>query len=165
MKSPGAVVAGPRVPDCPLARTVETVGAWWTLEILHEIFDGRAGFEEIRANLATPAGVLLERLAQLMARGLLEPAAGAPDPEGRSYRLTALGRSLRPLIVVLAAWGNHRLPPEERSLVLVDRRTGVAVDPVVVDRASGLPVDTGDYVFARGPMASEAITARYPAIP
>ncbi len=160
-------VAGPgaRIPDCPLARTVGAIGAWWTLEILHEVFDGHTRFEAIYRNLATPADVLVDRIADLVARGLLETDDGAAAPADREYRLTDLGRSLRPLILVMAAWGNHRLAPEDRSLILVDGETGVAVDPVVVDRLTGRRIDTVDYVFARGPKASELIIARYPEIP
>lgn len=155
----------PRIPDCPLARTAMTIGHWWTLEILHEVFDGYTRFEEIRRNLETPADVLLDRIAQLIAKGLLETESGAADPEDRVYRLTELGRSLRPLILVMAAWGNHRLSPEERSVILVDKETGVEVDPVVVDRRTGRRVDTAGFMFARGPKASEMVVARYPEVP
>lgn len=159
--------AGPkaRIPDCPLARTVGVIGQWWTLEILHEVFNGHTSFESIRRNLETPADVLSDRLGDLTARGLLETDEGASAPPDRQYRLTGRGRSLRPLILLIAAWGNRELPPEDRSLVLVDAHTGVAVDPVVVDRLTGRPIDTDDYVFARGPKASEQIIARYPEIP
>ncbi|HZF89873.1 helix-turn-helix domain-containing protein [Streptomyces sp.] len=155
----------PRIPDCPLARTVQAIGPWWTLEILHEVFEGRGRFEAIRRNLATPADVLADRIADLTARGLLEAEEASPESGDPEYRATDLGRALRPLILVMAAWGNHRLAPEDRSLVLVDVRTGVAVDPVVVDRLTGQPVDTADHVFAPGPKASELIVARYPEIP
>ena len=69
--------------------------------------------------------------------------------------LTDLGRSLRPVIVVLAAWGNARLAPEQRSMVLVDAHTGAEAAPVVVDRRTGLRVDGPDFVFAAGPAASK----------
>ncbi len=154
-----------RIPDCPLARTVEVIGQWWTLEILHELFDGHTRFESIRRNLATPADVLAERMSALVAKGLVETGDGAADVADREYRATEYGRSLRPLLLVMAAWGNHRLAPEDRSVVLVDVDTGVPVDPVVVDRATGRRVDTAGYAFARGPKASEMIIARYPEIP
>ncbi|MEW2139631.1 helix-turn-helix domain-containing protein [Streptomyces sp. NPDC005409] len=165
-----------RIADCPLARTVTAIGPWWTLEILHEVFDGHTTFEAIRRNLETPADVLADRLTDLTARDLLEAgdggdAAGTEDTAdaeeagGPGYRLTERGRALRPLILVMAAWGNHRLAPEERSLVLVNAETGVAVDPVVVDRLTGRRIDTPEYVFAQGPRASEKIAARYPKIP
>jgi DNA-binding HxlR family transcriptional regulator len=150
----------PRIPDCPLARTAELIGPWWTLEILHEVFDGHTTFESIRRNLGTPADVLADRIAVLVAKGLLDT-----EDDGRTCRLTDSGRSLRPLLLVMVAYGNRHLAPEERSLVLVDRTTGVPVDPVVVDRATGRRADTADHVFARGPRASAAIAARYPAIP
>ncbi|MGW1677368.1 winged helix-turn-helix transcriptional regulator [Saccharopolyspora sp. NPDC002376] len=155
---------GARVPDCPLARTVGIVGHWWTLEILHEVFEGHTRFGSIRLNLALPADVLRERIADLVARGLLETADRTADSGDREYRPTDLGRALRPLVLVMAAYGNHRLAQEERSLVLVDVNTGAAVDPVVVDRRTGRPIDTADHVFACGPRASDALIDRYPTI-
>ncbi|MFG2775672.1 winged helix-turn-helix transcriptional regulator [Streptomyces sp. NPDC048350] len=159
--------AGPkaRIPDCPLARTVGVIGPWWTLEILHEVLDGHDGFEAIRRNLETPAEVLRDRLAQLVTRGLLEARDGTAAPEDRTYRPTDSGRALRPLILAMAAYGNRRLCPAERSLVVVDAATGAEADPVVVDRVTGRRLDTGDFLFARGPKASEAIIARYPQVP
>ncbi|WP_328470574.1 winged helix-turn-helix transcriptional regulator [Streptomyces sp. NBC_00448] len=181
-----------RIPDCPLARTAEQIGPWWTLEILHETYDGFTRFEEIRRNLGMPAGLLADRLSTLVTAGLLTTAPADetngggdghtgrdadadadtdPDPDagaaaGRTaYRPTALGRSLRPLVLVMTAWGNHRLPPERRGLILVDARTGVEADPVVVDRSTGRPLDTAEFMFATGPAAGPALRERYPRRP
>ncbi|MFI7549154.1 winged helix-turn-helix transcriptional regulator [Micromonospora sediminimaris] len=153
-----------RIPDCPLGRTVEAVGAWWTLEILHEMFNGHTRFGTIRHNLGTPDELLLERLGDLRTRGLIEQVADAADLEVREYRLTPFGRTLRPLLLVIAAWGNHRLVPQERSVILVDTETSVEVEPVVVDRRTGRRIDDENVVFACGPKASEMVTARYPKI-
>ena len=65
------------------------------------------------------------------------------------------------MLVVLAAWGNSRLDPAARSMVLVDAETGVEADPVVVDRATGRPLDGPDFVFTAGPAASKAFVDRY----
>ncbi|MEE1760790.1 winged helix-turn-helix transcriptional regulator [Streptomyces sp. SP18BB07] len=154
-----------RISDCPLARTVEVIDRWWTLEILHVVLGGHTRFSAIRRDLETPADVLADRIAALRAKGLLEVDDTADDtaePGDPTYRATDLGRSLRPLILVMAAFGNHRLAPEDRSVVLVDEETGREVDPVVVDRATGRRVDTAGFVFARGPKASEQVAARYP---
>ena len=176
----------PRIPDCPLARTVEQIGPWWTLEILHETYDGFTRFEEIRQSLRTPADVLADRLSALVASGLLTAVTadekdggrddgkdGARDDGARvvgdagrtAYHPTELGRSLRPLILLMAAWGNHRLPAEQRGLILVDVRTGAEADPVVVDRHTGRPLDTADFTFATGPAAGPELRARYPRRP
>ena len=68
---------------------------------------------------------------------------------------------MRPVLVSLAAWGNPRLAPAERSMILVDAETGEEVEPAVVDRATGRPLDTEQFVFAAGPAASPAMRARY----
>jgi hypothetical protein len=77
------------------------------------------------------------------------------------YVLTELGRSLRPVIVVLAGWGNARLAPHERSMVLVDAESGAEAEPVVVDRATGRRIDGADFVFTAGPAASKPFRDRY----
>lgn len=107
---------------------------------------------------------MTERLDDLCTRGLIEQVADVAGAEDREYRLTPLGRTLRPLLLVIAAWGNHRLAPEDRSVVLVDTETSAEVDPVVVDRRTGRRIDTENVVFARGPKASEKVAARYPKI-
>ncbi len=83
--------------------------------------------------------------------------------------LTELGRSLRPVIVALAAWGNSRLTPTERSMILVDTHSGEEVEPVVVDAKTGRRLDdSAAHVFTAGPAAGDAMRSRYaarPAIP
>ncbi|MCS0639063.1 helix-turn-helix transcriptional regulator [Streptomyces sp. LP05-1] len=147
-----------RIEDCPLAAVVEHIGGWWTLELLHDAFDGWERFEDFRENLRLDSGVLAERLDVLVRNGIMERT-------GDAYALTALGRSLRPLLLTMAAWSNERLAPERRSLILVDARTGAEVEPVLVDRATGRRVDTSDHVFVPGPAAGEAMRARYAARP
>jgi hypothetical protein len=75
--------------------------------------------------------------------------------------LTELGRSLRPVVVALAAWGNSRLDPAERSMILVDALSGEEAEPVLVDRATGRRVDGDDFVFTAGPAASAVFRNRY----
>jgi hypothetical protein len=70
-----------------------------------------------------------------------------------------------PVIVALAAWGNARLAPQERSMVLVDAATGAEAEPVLVDRVSGRRVDGAGFVFTAGPAASKPFRDRYAARP
>ena len=84
------------------------------------------------------------------------------NPVRHESVLTDLGRSLRPVIVTLAAWGNSHLAPEQRSMILVDADSGEEVEPVVVDAKTGLRLDDSNaYVFTAGPAASNAMRARY----
>lgn len=148
--------------ECPLSSTVEHVGEWWTLLILHDVFDGYTRFDQFQHNLGISSSMLTTRLRSLVADGLLERRPYQSRPVRHEYVLTELGRSLRPVIVALAAWGNARLAPEERSMVLVDRETGEEVEPVVVDAATGRRLDdSAAFAFAAGPAAGAAMRARY----
>jgi DNA-binding HxlR family transcriptional regulator/alkylated DNA nucleotide flippase Atl1 len=147
--------------ECPLSATLGMVGEWWTLLILHDVFDGFSRFDQFQENLGISSSLLTSRLKRLVANGLLERRQYQPHPPRDEYVLTDLGRSLRPVIVALAAWGNARLAPEERSMVLVDVETGVEAEPVVVDRATGRRVDGPDFVFTAGPAGSKPFRDRY----
>jgi DNA-binding HxlR family transcriptional regulator len=148
--------------ECPLSTTVAHVGEWWTLLILHDAFDGYTRFDEFQANLGISSSMLTTRLKTLVADGLLERRPYQQAPVRHEYVLTDLGRSLRPVVVALAAWGNARLAPEARSMILVDAETGEEVEPVMVDATTGRRLDDSDaFVYAAGPAAGPVMRARY----
>jgi DNA-binding HxlR family transcriptional regulator len=151
--------------ECPLSATLGLVGEWWTLLILHDAFDGYSRFDQFQENLGISSSLLTSRLRRLVSAGLLERRQYQANPARYEYLLTDLGRSLRPVVVVLAAWGNARLAPRKRSMVLVDSETGAEADPVVVDRATGRRVDGRDFVFTAGPAASKSFRERYAGSP
>ena len=108
--------------------------------------------------------MLTTRLKTLVADGLLERRPYQTSPVRHEYVLTDLGRSLRPVVVALAAWGNSRLAPAERSMILIDAQSGEEVEPVVVDARTGRRLDDSDtYVFTAGPSAGDAMRNRYAA--
>jgi len=92
--------------------------------------------------------------------GLLQRRPYQDRPARFEYLLTDLGRSLRPVIVALAAWGNARLEPHQRSMILIDADNGVEADPVLVDRASGRRVEGPEFVFTADPAASKPFRDR-----
>lgn len=148
--------------ECPLSTTVQQVGEWWTLLILHDAFDGYTRFDQFQESLSISSSMLTTRLKALVAEGLLERRPYQSNPTRYEYVLTDLGRSLRPVVVALAAWGNSRLPTEKRSMILVNAQTGAEVEPVVVDATTGQRLDDSTtFVFTSGPAASEAMRARY----
>lgn len=147
--------------ECPLSSTLGLVGEWWTLLILHDAFDGYTRFDQFQENLGISSSLLTNRLKRLVNSGLLERRQYQERPPRYEYVLTDLGRSLRPVLVVLAGWGNARLAPAQRSMVLVDAETGAEAEPVVVDRATGRPLDGPDFVFTAGPAASQPFRDRY----
>jgi hypothetical protein len=105
--------------------------------------------------------MLTRRLSALVDAGLLERRCYSDRPPRYEYILTEMGRDFRPVIVAMAAWGNRHFAPEGVSVLLVNKKTQRAVDPVIVDRRSGRPLNERDFVFAAGPAASERTRRRY----
>ncbi|MPY48159.1 winged helix-turn-helix transcriptional regulator [Streptomyces acidicola] len=140
----------------------------WTLLILHDAFDGYTRFDQFQESLGISSSMLTTRLKSLVVDGLLERRPYQTSPVRHEYMFTELGRSLHPVIVTLAAWGNSRLTPTERSMILVDAHSGKEVEPVVDAKTGRRLDDSATYVFTAGPAASDAMRIRYatrPAIP
>lgn len=147
--------------ECPLSTTMSYVGEWWTMLILHDCFDGYTRFDQFEANIGLSSSMLTARLRTLVDSGILVKRAYQDRPVRHEYLLTEFGRSLRPVLVAIAAWRNAQLAPRERAMILVDSVTGSEVEPVVVDRKTGLSVAESRFVFTAGPAAGPRMRERY----
>jgi DNA-binding HxlR family transcriptional regulator len=146
---------------CPIARGLERVGEWWSILILRDALHGLTRFDELRKSLGIAPNILTRRLNDLVEAGLLERRRYSERPPRHEYVPTARGRDFRPILVALLAWGNKHFAPEGASVLLVNTRTGDAVDPILVDRATGRPIKEPEYAFAAGPAAGERTRRRY----
>ena len=52
---------------CPIARSLERVGEWWSILILRDAFKGRTRFDEFQQSLGIAPNMLTRRLAALVA--------------------------------------------------------------------------------------------------
>jgi len=147
--------------ECPLSTAMSYVGEWWTILILHDCFDGYTRFDEFESNIGLSSSMLTSRLKTLVDSGILTKRAYQERPVRHEYLLTDFGRSLRPILVAMAAWRNQQLAPEDRAMILVDTETGREVEPAVVDPSTGLPVSDPRFVFTAGPAAGDQMRARY----
>src|SRR5258706_2703736 len=149
---------------CPIARSLERVGEWWSMLIMRDALHGMTRFDEFQNSLGIAPNMLTRRLNSLVEAGLLERRRYSEHPPRHEYVPTARGRDLRPVVISLLAWGNRHFAPEGPSIVLINRKTGVAVDPILADPATGQPVDEPDYTFAAGPAAGPRTRQRYGAV-
>ena len=147
---------------CPIARSLERVGEWWSMLIMRDALHGLTRFDEFQNSLGIAPNMLTRRLNALVEAGLLERRRYSDHPPRDEYVPTARGRDFRPVLVALLAWGNKHFAPEGPSVMLVNRKTGAAVDPVLADRATGQPID-GAYAFAPGPAAGPRTVAKFAA--
>lgn len=140
---------------CPIARSLDRVGEWWSILILRDALRGVTRFEDFRRNLGVAPNMLTRRLNALVDSGLLERRQYSDRPPRHEYVPTQRGRDFRPVLLALLAWGNRHFAPEGPSVELVNAETGQVADPVLVDRHTGLPVDGPAYrtVFHGRPRA------------
>ena len=146
--------------SCPVARSLDQVGAWWSILILRDALYGMTRFDQFAQSLGIAPNMLTRRLRALCEAGLLERRPYQERPTRYEYVLTDKGRDFRPVLWTLFAWGNRHLAPEGASVILTDPATGLPVDPVVVDRLTGRPLEAGVRVAA-GPAASDRIRRRF----
>src|SRR3954454_24528586 len=123
--------------QCPIARSLERVGEWWSILILRDAFHGLTRFDQFQKSLDIAPNMLTRRLNALVESSLLERRLYNEHPPRYEYVLTDRGRDFRPVLWALLAWGNRHFAPEGPSVIVVDTETGERADPVLMDRRSG----------------------------
>lgn len=136
---------------CSLARTLAVIGDRWTLLVLREAFLKVRRFEDFRGRLGIARQVLSERLAGLVAEGVLERRAYQDNPPRHEYRLTEKGLGLYPAVLALVHWGDthyagdagppllhrHKACGHDFRSVLTCSACGDALDPRAVETHPG----------------------------
>jgi DNA-binding HxlR family transcriptional regulator len=146
---------------CPIARSLERVGEWWSILILRDALRGTTRFYDFQKSLGIAPNMLTRRLNALVDAGLLERRRYSAHPPRYEYELTARGRDFRSVLIALLAWGNRHFAPEGASVQLIDVRTGEAAEPILVDRVTGRPITETDHRHAPGPAADARVRQRY----
>jgi DNA-binding HxlR family transcriptional regulator len=146
--------------DCPIARSLERVGEWWSILILRDAFAGLRRFDEFQTSLGIAPNMLTRRLQALVKAGLLQKRRYSARPPRYEYALTDRGRDFRPVLLSLLAYGNRHFAPEGASVMIVDAATGEPAEPALVDRRSGRLLAGPEFAVVAGPAASEATKAR-----
>jgi DNA-binding HxlR family transcriptional regulator len=145
---------------CPIARTTDLVGDWWTSLVMREAFLGARRFEELQSALDAPRAVLTARLKRLCEEGLLRRVEYQAHPPRYEYRLTDKGRDFWGVLAAMWRWGSDWLWADEDGgppVALYDRDSGELVEPLVVDGRTGEPLDVRRIrVVARDPGGGSA---------
>jgi DNA-binding HxlR family transcriptional regulator len=147
--------------QCPIARSLDRVGEWWSMLILRDALGGLTRFDQFEKSLGIAPNMLTRRLAGLVEAGLLERRRYSVRPPRDEYLLTERGRDFQPVLWAMIAWGNRHFAPEGESLVLLDRETGAKAEPVLVDRISGKRMTPAAFRAAAGPAAGDRLRRRY----
>jgi DNA-binding HxlR family transcriptional regulator len=147
--------------QCPIARSLERVGEWWSMLILRDAFHGYTRFDQFHKSLGIAPNMLTRRLNALVDSGMLERRRYSEHPPRDEYILTERGHDFRPVLWALLAWGNKHFAPEGKSVVVIDSATGAEADPILVDRKTGRPMVASAYRSEAGPVANESTRRHY----
>ena len=143
--------------ECPVGRTVDVVGEWWSILIVRDAMEGITRFDDFRQHLGISPTMLTQRLRRLVDSGILRRRRYETRPPRDEYVLTARGRELASVILGLAGWWNETLEQDSRPVIVVDHETGKEVEPIVVDRRTGERIEWPRHRFAPGPTASRRV--------
>src|ERR1700742_1304373 len=78
---------------CPIARSLERVGEWWSILILRDAFKGKSRFDQFQKSLGIAPNMLTRRLNDLVDAGLLERRRYSLRPPRYEYLVTARASS------------------------------------------------------------------------
>ena len=128
---------------CPIARTTDLMGDWWTPIVMREAFLGRRRFDEFQRALSLSRGVLAQRLGRLVDEGLLDKRLYEERPPRHEYVLTDKGRAFYPVLAAMWRFGSDWLWQDGKQppVQLYDRESGRPVRPLVVDEHTGVAID------------------------
>jgi DNA-binding HxlR family transcriptional regulator len=96
--------------SCPVARTLDIVGARWTLLIIRDLLPGTMRFQDLQERLPGMApNVLSDRLKTLESHGLIRREFYSDHPPRAAYTLTNRGHELGVIVLALGRWGTRHI--------------------------------------------------------
>lgn len=96
------------LPDCPVEITLKLISNKWRLLILRNLMDGTQRFGELLQGISGISHkVLTTNLRAMEENGLLSRKIYAEVPPRTEYTLTDLGRSMKPILDAMNAWGTQ----------------------------------------------------------
>jgi DNA-binding HxlR family transcriptional regulator len=136
---------------CPIARSLDEIGDWWTLLIVRDAFHGARRFGEFQRGLGLAKNVLSVRLRKMVADGILEIRPAADGGAHNEYHLTEKGLRLRVILVALRQWGEDNLFDDgEAMTVMVDKANGEPIGRLRLTARDGRVINPLDVEIKKG---------------
>src|SRR5271154_1216915 len=110
--------------DCPIARSLDRVGEWWSILILRDALAGMTRFEEFQKSLAIAPNMLTRRLNALVDAGFLQRRRYSEHPPRHEYVVTERGGLFPPPLSALCPCGNPPFAPEGGTVPTVAAVSG-----------------------------------------
>lgn len=106
----------PEKATCPAQETLQMITGRWKVLILRELFAGMKRFNQLQKSLTgITQKVLTQQLRELEADGIIHREVYAEVPPRVEYSLTALGETLKPIIMEMHHWNMQHQPVVSRQ--------------------------------------------------
>src|ERR1700682_5356408 len=131
--------------ECPIARSLDAIGDWWSLLIIRDALMGINRFSEFQKHIGLAKNILTVRLHALVDHGILKTAPASDGSAYQEYVLTPKGRGGFPVLVALRQW-SEQFSGERDGLAtrMVDRSSGRPVKKLELHAADGRLLGAGD---------------------
>jgi DNA-binding HxlR family transcriptional regulator len=129
--------------ECPVARSLDSLGDWWSLLIIRDALLGIRRFSEFQKNIGLAKNILTVRLRLLVEHGILKLVPASDGSAYQEYVLTPKGRGVFPVLVALRQW-SEKFSGDGFPTVLVDRNNGRPVKKLELRAADGRLLGDGD---------------------
>jgi DNA-binding HxlR family transcriptional regulator len=137
--------------ECPIARSLDAIGDWWSLLIVRDAFLGKRRFGEFQKSLGVAKNILTVRLRALVEDGILETTPASDGSAYQEYVLTPKGRGIFPILVALRQWSEEFEPDPAIATLLVDRENGQPVRKLELRARDGRLLDGADTMLKPNP--------------
>ena len=95
-----------KIPDCPVEMTLQLIGDNWKVLIIRDLMSGTKRFNELMRSVSgITQKVLTSHLRAMERDGLVNRKVYPEVPPKVEYSLTDTGRSLKPILDSMCAWG------------------------------------------------------------
>jgi DNA-binding HxlR family transcriptional regulator len=141
---------------CPIARSLDIVGEWWSLLIVRDALFGARRFDDFKAT-GIADNVLSARLKRLVEAGIFERRRYQIRPDRYEYLLTDKGQQLAPVIAALAQWGSAWTSGEDRNPRLLHATCGHDIAVAAVCPHCGTQVAAKDIVRSSNGMETPLV--------
>ena len=146
--------------ECPIARSLDQVGEWWSILLMRDALQGLRRFDEFSQSLGIAPNMLTRRLTALVEAGMLERVPYCQRPLRYEYVPTAKGEDFAVVLMAFVDWGNRHYAAEGESVQVVERQSGKRLQLAFTDPDDGRTVAPDHCTVQPGPAASAAMRAR-----
>lgn len=136
---------------CSVARATDIIGDSWSTLIMREAYYGSSRYDDFQRHLGLARNTLSDRLARLVAAGVLTKRPYQDNPPRNEYLLTDMGREFFPVLAALARWGDRWLDQgNDKPVALLHTECGYELEAEVICARCRAPATSDSVEFHIG---------------